>query len=482
MASFNSASSAFPRQAVVASATLPPQAPVPSFFGNTGNTVPSTTTVMPPPPPSLATTPPADSFTATAPAPVDQTLPVETPPTETPKDSTALATNTPTAPEATDAQKAEDAKKENGFVKFAKSPWGIGAGVILGGVGLAIWQPWKHFNGGNSSIAKLEKVVKDLSQDGLDVNGRATLLEQYAGHLRALTYNTSSHHEATWGKLSSAIEAVHAKHGGHEDGQIALLHGLGDSTPDALLELSTSARKAIFETSTAYIEGIPHLNFTPEAANFHRPLLGKAAEWLLHPQGEGLGIQNADDLVKTSGALSSALYKLRPEGERLSDIHKAVLGFSASDGHLSQLNASLNPLKDDVGVELTDIKDIRTAGHALFNARLKGPQETKEVLDHLNTKGIQGYGDLSKPNGFEKLGENLVDTKTGETLPEVGITLEVSEAFNTAGIGKSYGEDSVDTKKGRPLWLRWDPQKSEIVNTYKRLQSSFGKSEGSKTP
>ncbi len=407
MASFNSTPSAFPRQAVVASATLPPQAPAPSFFGgNTADANPSAPVVDP--------APPADTFTATAPA-------------ETPQTSTALAPNTATAPEPTDIKKAEAAKKENGFVKFAKSPWGIGTGVLL--AGSAVTALVLNMRQGGSPLGKLEKVVKDLGIDDLAPEHKNNLLQKFGEHLQGLTANTTEHTPEIWGKLSSAIVDVHDKHGSNPRAQTHLLRGLGDSTPDALLQLSAPARKAIFETSTAYIDGITKVNLAPEEATFHAPLVGKAAEWLLHPHGEGLGIQNADDLVETSGALAIALYKLRPEGERLSDIHKAVLGFSASDEHLSQLNASLNPLKDDVGVALTDIKDIRTAGHALFNARLKGPKETEEVLDHVNAGGIldPGYGKLSEPGAFEKFKAHL--------LPNVEV-------------------DNPTTDK-RPAWYQW---------------------------
>ena len=369
MASFNSTPSAFPRQAVVASATLPPKAPAPSFFGgNTADANPSAPVVDP--------TPPADTFTATAPDPAD-------------------------------AKKAEAAKKENGFVKFAKSPWGIGTGVLL--AGSAVTALVLKMRQGGSPLGKLEKVVKDLGIDDLDPEHKNNLLQQFAEHLQGLTANTTEHTPETWDKLSSAIVDVHAKHGSNSRAQSHLLRGLGDSTPDALLQLSAPARKAIFETSTAYIDGITKVNLAPEEATFHAPLVEKAAEWLLHPHGEGLGIKNADDLVETSGALASALHKVRPEGERLSDIHKAVLGFSETDEYLTQLNASLSPLKDDEGVALTDINDIRTAGHALFNARLKGQEETEAVLDHLNAQGIgEGYGDLSKPNGFKDLKAHLL--------------------------------------------------------------------------
>ncbi len=372
MASFNSTPSAFPRQAVVASATLPPKAPAPSFFGgNTADANPSA--------PVVDHAPPADTLTATAPYPAD-------------------------------AKKAEAAKKENGFVKFAKSPWGIGTGVLL--AGSAVTALVLKMRQGGSPLVKLEKVVKDLGIDDLDSNPdhKLSLLQKFGEHLQGLTANTTEHTPETWDKLSSAIVDVHAKHGSNSRAQSHLLRGLGDSTPDALLQLSAPARKAIFETSTAYIDGITKVNLAPEEATFHAPLVEKAAEWLLHPHGEGLGIKNADDLVETSGALASALHKVRPEGERLSDIHKAVLGFSGTNEHLSQLKLSLNPLKDDEGVALTDINDIRTAGHALFNARLKGPKETEEVLDHVNAGGIldPGYGDLSKRGGFKDLEAHLL--------------------------------------------------------------------------
>lgn len=144
MASFNPATSVSPRQAGVLSATLPPPAPAPFFGGNTANASPSAPVVPPP-----VTPPPADTFTATAPAPVATTAP-----TETPQDNTVLAPNTPTTPDAADAQKAEEtSKKENGFVKFAKSPPGIGAGVLAAAViGLAVWKPWQ---GGKTSIDKI---------------------------------------------------------------------------------------------------------------------------------------------------------------------------------------------------------------------------------------------------------------------------------------------------------------------------------------
>ena len=314
-------------------------------------------------------------------------------------------------------------------MKFAKSPWGIGTGVLLAGVAVTalIAKPWEW----GSSINKLEKVVKDLGIDDLDPEHKNNLLQKFGEHLQGLTANTTEHTPETWGKLSSAIVDVHAKHGDDFTAQSHLLNGL-HASPQDLSDLSAPARKALFETSTAYIDGITKVNLAPEEATFHAPLLGKAAEWLLHPHGEGLGIQNADDLVETSGALSSALYKLRPEGERLSDIHQAVLGFSASDEHLSQLNASLNPLKDDVGVALTDIKDIRTAGHALFNARLKGPKETEEVLDHVNAGGIldPGYGDLSKRGGFKDLEARL--------LPKVEVEVE-PEPDKKGGLGGVWG-------------------------------------------
>ncbi len=371
MASFNSTPSAFPRQAVVASATLPPKAPAPSFFGgNTATISPATPVVTPP-------TPPADTFTATAPDPAD-------------------------------AKKAEAAKKENGFVKFAKSPWGIGAGVaaVLGG-GLLIWKkPWQ----GGNTISQLEKVVKDLGKKSLEDNHKDKLLGEFARHLQDLTADTNNHTPEMLEKLSSAIVDVHANHGDTFVGQVGLLHGLSESSPSDLKDLLPEARQAIVNTSSEYIKAINTKTLEQgDETKFDAPLVEKAVEWLLHPHGEGLGIQNADDLVKTSGALASALHKVRPEGERLYDIHKAVLGFSETDEYLTQLNASLSPLKDDEGVALTDINDIRTAGHALFNARLKGPKETEEVLAHLNAQGIgEGYGDLSKPNGFKDLEARLL--------------------------------------------------------------------------
>ena len=415
MASFNSTPSAFPRQAVVASATLPPKAPAPSFFGgNTADANPSAPVVDP--------TPPADTFTATAPDPAD-------------------------------AKKAEAAKKENGFVKFAKSPWGIGTGVLLAGgaVTALIAKPWEW----GSSINKLEKVVKDLGIDDLDPEHKNNLLQKFAEHLQGLTANTSEHTPETWDKLSSAIVDVHAKHGGHEDGQIALLHGLGDSTPENLKDLSVEARKALVNTSNEYLEWVKKEPLKEgDETNFHAPLLGKAAEWLLHPHGEGLGIQNADDLVETSGALSSALYKLRPKGERLSDIHKAVLGFMEPNLY----NRSSSPVSADAPpIALEGIKDLTTAGKALFDAGISGNEANiKAVLDHLNTKGIQGYGDLSKPDGFKDLEARL--------LPNVEV-------------------DNPTTDK-RPAWYQWsgDINDSFFWKICKKLGEPIGRFKNSGTP
>ncbi|MFN7311740.1 MAG: hypothetical protein ACK5T0_10315 [Vampirovibrionales bacterium] len=458
MASFNSAPSVFPRQAVVASATLPPQTPVPSFFGGNTTTVSPATPVANTPATPVVTppAPPADTFTPTAPAPVATTAPAETPQT-----STALAPNTATAPEATDAQKAEDAKKENGFMKFAKSPWGIGTGVLL--AGSAVTALVLKMRQGGSPLVKLEKVVKDLGIDDLDSNPdhKLSLLQKFGEHLQGLTANTTEHTPETWDKLSSAIVDVHAKHGSNSRAQSHLLRGLGDSTPDALLQLSAPARKAIFETSTAYIDGITKVNLAPEEATFHAPLVGKAAEWLLHPHGEiDFGIRNENDLAGNVNAIAIALYKVRPEGEHLSDIHKAVLGFSGTDEHLSQLKLSLNPLKDDEGVALTDINDIRTAGHALFNARLKGPKETEEVLAHLNAQGIdEGYGALSKPDGFKELQALLLPKPESEEkkfpqrvlsfFPDVIFSLENRQKSEVFRIGRFVRDtwNNVTTKK-----------------------------------
>lgn len=385
MASFNSTPSAFPRQAVVASATLPPKAPAPSFFGgNTADANPSAPVVDP--------APPADTFTATAPA-------------ETPQTSTAIAPNTPTAAEATDAKKAEAAKKENGFVKFAKSPWGIGAGVaaVLGG-GLLIWKkPWQ----GGNTISQLEKVVKDLGIENLDPEHKNNLLQKFAEHLQGLTANTTEHTHETWDKLSSAIVDVHAKHGGHEDGQIALLHGLGVTMPDDLTSLSSNARQAIHATSESFVEGLGNKTIKAEEGTGYAQILQNAIKWLVHPHGdESFGIKDEAGLVKTSGALASALHKVRPEGERFSDITKAVLGFMEPNHY----NRSSSPESADAHpIALEGIKDLTTAGKAIYDAGISGNEANiKAVLDHLNTNGIQGYGDLSKPNGFKDLEARLL--------------------------------------------------------------------------
>ncbi len=452
MASFNSASSAFPRQAVVASATLPPQAPVPSFFGNTGNTVPSTTTVMPPPPPSLATTPPpslattppADSFTATAPAPVDQTLPVETPPTETPKDSTALATNTPTAPDPADAKKAEAAKKENGFVKFAKSPWGIGTGVLLAG-GAVTALIWKLRQGG-SPLEQLEKVVKDLGIDDLDPEHKNNLLQKFGEHLQGLTANTTEHTPETWGKLSSAIVDVHAKHGGHGDGQIALLHGLGESTPENLKDLSVEARKALVNTSNEYLEWVKKEPLKEgDETNFHAPLVGKAAEWLLDIE-ENVGIKHEGGLVKTAENIFGALNKVDRKGEHSPELNRSMMAFSlpneqfpvAKEGH------TIPPF------DPTQISDAKTAGEQLFNARFSGdPEKIKAVLDHLNKNGIEGF----EPNSFKDLEERL--------LPNVEV-------------------DNPTTDK-RPAWYQWSGDINDSF-FWKICKEAIGRFKNSGTP
>lgn len=367
MASFNSTPSAFPRQAVVASATLPPKAPAPSFFGgNTADANPSAPVVDP--------TPPADTFTATAPDPAD-------------------------------AKKAEAAKKENGFVKFAKSPWGIGTGVLL--AGSAVTALVLKIRQGGSPLGKLEKVVKDLGIENLDPEHKNNLLQKFGEHLQGLTANTTEHTTETWDKLSSAIVDVHDKHGSNPRAQSHLLRGLGDSTPDALSQLSAPARKALFETSTAYIDGITKVNLAPEETNFHAPLLGKSAEWLLHPHGEvDFGIRNEKDLAGNVNAITSALYKVRPEGERLSDITKAILGFMEPNLY----NRSSSPVSADAPpIALEGIKDLTTAGKALFDAGISGNEANiKAVLDHLNTNGIQGYGDLSKPHGFKDLEARLL--------------------------------------------------------------------------
>lgn len=367
MASFNSTPSAFPRQAVVASATLPPKAPAPSFFGgNTADANPSAPVVDP--------TPPADTFTATAPDPAD-------------------------------AKKAEAAKKENGFVKFAKSPWGIGAGVaaVLGG-GLLIWKkPWQ----GGNTISQLEKVVKDLGKKSLEDNHKDKLLGEFARHLQDLTADTNNHTPEMLEKLSSAIVDVHANHGDTFVGQVGLLHGLSESSPSDLKDLLPEARQAIVNTSSEYIKAINTKTLEQgDETKFHAPLVEKAVEWLLHPHGEGLGIQNADDLVKTSGALTSALYKVHPEGEHFSDITKAVLGFMEPNHY----NRSSSPVSADAHpIALEGIKDLTTAGKAIYDAGISGNEANiKAVLDHLNTNGIQGYGDLSKPNGFKDLKAHLL--------------------------------------------------------------------------
>jgi hypothetical protein len=297
MASFNSTPSAFPRQAVVASATLPPKAPAPSFFGgNTADANPSAPVVDP--------APPADTFTATAPAPVATT-----------------------APDPADAKKAEAAKKENGFVKFAKSPWGIGAGVaaVLGG-GLLIWKkPWQ----GGNTISQLEKVVKDLGIDDLDPEHKNNLLQKFAEHLQGLTANTTEHTPETWDKLSSAIVDLHDKHGTDEIAQTALLQGLGESSPENLKDLSVEARKALVNTSTAYIDNIENIDFTSEQIAHHLPYIQQAAEQILYPHGEkDFGIRNQEDLVKTSEKLLNIFDKVKQPNVEL---NSAVMGFASPE-------------------------------------------------------------------------------------------------------------------------------------------------------
>ena len=405
MASFNSAPSVFPRQAVVASATLPPQTPVPSFFGGNTTTVSPATPVANPPATPVVTppAPPADTFTPTAPAPVATTAPAETPQT-----STALAPNTATAPEATDAQKAEDAKKENGFMKFAKSPIGIGAGVVVGGLG--IWAGVNAFKGGNTSIAKLGKLVKDLSQDGLDDTGKNTLLEQYAGHLRALTSKDANHTEATWEKLSSAIEHVHAKHGTDEIAQVRLLEGLGDTHPSDLKSLSGSAQQAIQETSERLVEGLGKKTLTPEQGKVYAPFLETAVKWLVRPDGS---ITDEASLLNTAKNIIEALGKVDPEQKQFSSgLHNSLNAFTLSEREFKVANPRVKGT-DLPKVEIPEkIEGIFQAGQLLHNARLNGEKFTQDVLEAFNKKGIgEGYRKLSEEGGFEKLGETILPDK-----------------------------------------------------------------------
>ncbi len=398
MASFNPATSVSPRQAGVLSATLPPPAPAPFFGGNTANASPSAPVVPPP-----VTPPPADTFTATAPAPVATTAP-----TETPQDNTVLAPNTPTTPDAADAQKAEEtSKKENGFVKFAKSPPGIGAGVLAAAViGLAVWKPWQ---GGKTSIDKLEKIVKDLNQDGLEPQSISSLLQQYTGHLHTLTSDTGKHTPDTWGKISAAIEAVHAKHGTHEIAQLRLLQGLDGTQPSDLTSLSGSAQQAIQETSESFMEGLGKKTLKPGEGADYAPYLKKAADWLLRPGG---GITDEASLLKTSKTMLDALAKVDPEQKHLPELHKLnAFTLSNKDFPMAKKGDTLPE------VDLTQITDVISAGTQLHNARLNGKDSTKEVLDHLKEKGIgEGYGELSKEGGFEKLGEMILPNKKNPIL------------------------------------------------------------------
>ncbi|MFN9691478.1 MAG: hypothetical protein ACK551_05195 [Vampirovibrionales bacterium] len=375
MASFNPAPSAFPRQAVVASATLPPQAPAPSFFGgNTADANPSAPVVDP--------APPADTFTATAPAPVATT-----------------------AAEATDAKKAEAAKTENGFVKFAKSPWGIGTGVLL--AGSAVTALVLKIRQGGSPLEKLEKVVKDLGIDDLDPEHKNNLLQQFAEHLQGLTANTTEHTPETWDKLSSAIVDVHAKHGGHGDGQIALLHGLGGTMPDDLTSLSSNARQAIHATSESFVEGLGNETIKAEEGTGYAQILQNALKWLVHPHGdESFGIKDEAGLVKTSANIVKALGKVDPKQEHLYPIlHNSLSAFTLSNKDFPVAKKG-DTLPE---VDLTKITDVISAGTQLHNARLKGPKETEEVLAHLNAQGIdEGYGALSKPDGFKDLETRLL--------------------------------------------------------------------------
>jgi hypothetical protein len=452
MASFNSAASVFPRQAVFASATLPPQTPVPSFFGgNTATASPATPVANTPATPVVTPpAPPADTFTPTAPAPVATTAPAETPQT-----STALAPNTATAPEATDAQKAEDAKKENGFMKFAKSPIGIGAGVVVGGLG--IWAGVNAFKGGNTSIAKLGKLVKDLSQDGLDDTSKNTLLEQYAGHLRALTSKDANHTEATWEKLSSAIEHVHAKHGTDEIAQVRLLEGLGDTHPSDLKSLSGSAQQAIQETSESFVEGLGKKMIKAEEGAFYVAPLQNAVKWLVHPHGdESFGIKDEASLLNTAKNIIEALGKVDPEQNHLPALHKSLSAFTLSNKDFPVAKKG-DTLPE---VDLTQITDVISAGTQLYNARLKGKVSTKEVLEALNTKGIgEGYDALSKPNGFKELQALLLPKPESEEkkfpqrvlsfFPDVIFSPENRQKSEVFRIGRFVRDtwNNVTTKK-----------------------------------
>ena len=85
---------------------------------------------------------------------------------------------------------------------------------------------------------------------------------------------------------------------------------------------------------------------------------------------------------------------------------------------------SSSPVSADAHpIALEGIKDLTTAGKAIYDAGISGNKANiKAVLDHLNTNGIQGYGELSKPNGFKDLEERLlhnveVDNPTTDKRP-----------------------------------------------------------------
>jgi len=373
MASFNSTPSAFPRQAVVASATLPPKAPAPSFFGgNTADANPSAPVVDP--------TPPADTFTATAPAPVATT-----------------------APDPADAKKAEAAKKENGFVKFAKSPWGIGAGVaaVLGG-GLLIWKkPWQ----GGNTISQLEKVVKDLGIDDLDPEHKNNLLQKFAEHLQGLTANTTEHTPETWDKLSSAIVDVHAKHGDDFTAQSHLLKGL-HASPQDLLGLNTSAHQAIYETSQKFIENLGTKK--AEEGGAYLEQLGTATQWIFAPHGEApFGIKNESDLLHNAIKTLDAIHQADPETNHFSAIHRSLSTFTLPKEHFSIAKKA----ESIPEVDVTQIVDPLSAGIILRMALESGnTAEIEKVFNHLKTKGlgVEGFGKLSQPDGFKDLEARLL--------------------------------------------------------------------------
>ena len=457
------------------SATLPAKAPPSSsFFTNPTLVAPTTAqedrfTLI-----SKSTPTPASTATST---PVETPLeaPVETPletPAETPvktvaespasspvsaeQTDTSTVTSTSTdvsaSPKEATTALASASNQQEALLTFAKSPLGIGAGVgaaVLVGIGGIL-----TYNKMNTPIAQLEKAVKALGKDNLSEDKAIEWFTHFNEHLKTLTTETAEHTEKTWESISGAIDGLHQKHGTKTTAQVALLQGLqGD--PHSLSSLSESARRAVYNTSKSFVEGMESSSLNTEDA---RPLVQKAAEWLLHPHGNaGFGIKKEEDLVQTSGSLLKALIKVDPRQEHAPDLSHAMMAFSLHAEHFPELAKG----EKAPTVDLDQIRDLQSAGTQLFNARLGNPSQIKNVFNVLN-KGIgEGYGTLSGKNGFKHLEAELTPMKTTKKVKDLG-----SDSDSKPGLKKwlpRFLWGAGITTAARFLWMNYHHLSSVLL-------------------